>query len=65
MHKLLASLALLSLTTCGTNGTSSGCEWGRVIHTSDQDILTDSTARQIDAANKTYLKVCKRRLLTR
>jgi hypothetical protein len=52
------SLTPLWLTTCASSGTSSACSWERVIRTSDADVLSSSTARQIDVHNKTVLRIC-------
>ena len=59
MPRLLLSLTLLSLTTCVASAPSdSGCLWFKIVHTSDQDILTPQTARQIDANNKIWIAQC-------
>ena len=56
-------LALL-LTSCARVGVetkpvpSNGCEWVRPIYTSQQDVLTDGTARQILANDLAWQKVC-------
>ena len=59
---LVVNLMLLLLTTCASNVPSdSGCLWTKMIITSDQDVLSPVTAREIDAHNKTWLKICEGR----
>lgn len=54
---------ILLLVGCATNGrateaSTSGCEWTRPIYVSKQDVLTDTTARQILAHNETGRRLC-------
>lgn len=51
--------ASLLLTGCASGGIGTdGCEWTRYILVSQQDDLTEGTARQILAHNETRTFVC-------
>ena len=60
---------VLPLTSCVTNGRAidgisdtkvidTACDWVGFIYISQQDVLTDGTARQILAHNETLAKNC-------
>mgnify|MGYP007057189166 CR=1 FL=1 len=53
-------MAALLLTGCATNtAATDGCEWTRIIYVSQQDVLTEGTARQILAHNETRERICQ------
>ena len=59
----IAMLALMTtlLAACATVGPATdGCEWVVPILVSQQDDLTDGTARQILAHNETWSHICER-----
>ena len=53
-------LMVLLASGCATSGAGikPGCEWARPIYVSNQDELTDGTARQILEHNEAWERVC-------
>lgn len=46
------------LASCGSGGRATDCAWARPIYTSQADVLTDGTARQILTHNDTGAELC-------
>ena len=61
-HQRFLSLLLLTtllLSGCATTGAvTNGCEWAKPIYVSQEDVLTDGTAKQILTHDETGKQVC-------
>lgn len=58
--KFAASILLLLTASCARNGSAdSFCVAARPILVADEDVLTDQTARDILAHNKTVERLCR------
>jgi hypothetical protein len=54
---LLASLPMF--TSCSSVSVATDCAWAKVITVSKDDVLTDETARQLLAHNRTVEAICR------
>lgn len=52
-------LTILLLAGCATTGpATNGCEWAKPIYVSQDDVLTDGTAKQILSHDETGKAIC-------
>lgn len=66
--KWIACLPVMLIASCATNGPATpeptvldtGCSWVKPIYIGKDDKLTDETARQILAHNRTWSSVCNK-----